>query len=218
VFIGHYAVGFALKRAAPFISLGWLLAAPQLPDMLWPIFLLLGWEHVAIDPGNTRVTPLSFVSYPWSHSLVLVVAWGMVLGAVYLSRTRRAGASALLALAVVSHWLLDWVTHGPDLPIVPWSAEKVGLGLWNSVPATLAIEVLMYVAGVWLYVRSTRRRGREGRAGFVALVAFLVLVYIGNVFGPAPPDARSVAILTLGLWLIPLWGAWVDTHRVTAAA
>src|SRR5574341_1272224 len=57
VFIGHYGVGFAAKRAAPQVSLGWLMTAPLLLDLLWPIFLLAGWEQVRIEPGNTAFTP-----------------------------------------------------------------------------------------------------------------------------------------------------------------
>ena len=218
MFIGHYAVGFALKRAAPRMSLGWLILAPQLPDMLWPVFLLLGWERVAIDPGNTRMTPLAFESYPYSHSLLLVCVWGAVLAVVYASRTRRAAASALLAIAVVSHWILDWVTHRPDLPIAPWASARVGLGLWDSVWATLVLEIPMYAIGVWLYLRATRARDRTGRLATALLVLFLAAVYLANLFGPPPPDARTVAIVTLSLWLLPVWAWWCDAHREPIAA
>src|SRR5712671_4244163 len=132
MFIGHYAVGFAAKRAAPNASLGPLMAAPVLLDLLWPIFLLLGWEHVRIDPGNTAFTPLAFDSYPISHSLLMAVVWAVV----FVLLTRRVStrqASLWIALAVVSHWVLDWITHGPDLPLLPRLGPKVGLGLWNSV-------------------------------------------------------------------------------------
>src|SRR5207302_10549546 len=84
MFLGHFAVGFALKRAAPRTSLGVLIAAPQLLDLLWPVFLLLGWERVRIDPGNTAMTPLAFDSYPISHSLLMSVVWGLVLGLLYI--------------------------------------------------------------------------------------------------------------------------------------
>jgi membrane-bound metal-dependent hydrolase YbcI (DUF457 family) len=217
MFIGHYAVGFALKRAAPGVSLGWLVLAAQLPDMLWPVFLLLGWEQVAIDPGYTRFTPLPFESYPYSHSLLLVAAWGAALGGLYLTRRRPFVSGVVLALAAISHWVLDWITHRPDLPLVPWSAEKAGLGLWNSVPVTLGVEVAMYVIGVWMYIRATRPERRGGRAGFAALVVFLMLVYAVNLFGPPPPDAQTVAAVTLGLWVFPLWAAWADPLQVVTA-
>jgi len=215
MFIGHFAVGFALKRAAPRTSLGVFMAAAQFLDLLWPVFLLLGWEHVSIAPGNTAMTPLAFDSYPLSHSLLMAIGWGALFALAYRLRTRRTAAAILLGLAVVSHWVLDWITHRPDLPIVPWSAVKVGLGLWNSVPATVFVESAMFAAGVWMYVRATRARDRMGRVNLWIYVAVLALLYLGNVLGPVPRDAHAIALAALGLWLFPPWAAWIDRHRVT---
>ena len=158
MFIGHFAVGFALKRVAPRASLGPLIAAAQFLDLLWPWFLLLGWEHVRLDPGNTAFTPLAFDSYPISHSLVMAIVWGVAFSGLYLLRTHNRIAAIWIAAAVVSHWALDWITHRPDLPIMPGDSTKVGLGLWNSVPATLIVESAMFAAGVWVYARATRAR------------------------------------------------------------
>ena len=218
MFIGHYAVGLALKSVTPRTSLGWLAAAPQLPDLLWPVFLLLGWERVTIEPGATPVTPLVFDSYPYSHSLLMVCVWGLLLGALYLSRSRHLTAAVLIGLAVVSHWVLDWVTHVPDLPLVPWSHTGVGLGLWNSLPGTLAVEFAMYAAGLWCYLRATRPGDRQGQLGFVGFAMFLLVVYVAALFGPPPSDVRSLATVSLLLWLLPLWAAWFDRHRVTTPA
>src|SRR5260370_39145756 len=88
MFIGHIAVGFASKRIVPRASLGVLMAAPTLLDLLWPVFLAAGWEQVRIDPGNTAFTPLDFVSYPISHSLVAACGWGALFAPPYLGRTR----------------------------------------------------------------------------------------------------------------------------------
>jgi len=217
VFIGHFAVGFALKRAAPRTSLGWLMAAPQFLDMLWPCFLLLGWERVRIDPGNTPMTPLAFDSYPFSHSLAMSCVWGALLGALYLAKAHRRTVAWLIAAAVVSHWVLDWVTHKPDLQLAPWSSIKVGLGLWYSIAGTVIVESAMFIAGVWIYIKTTRARDGVGRVGFWAFVVFLALGYIANIVGPPPGDTKSLAIFTLGLWLFPLWSWWFDVHRATVA-
>lgn len=214
MFIGHYAVGFAASRAARGISLGWLFAAVQLPDMVWPLFLLTGLEAVTIDPGDTAVTPLSFDSYPWSHSLLTGALSGVALGVLWAVRHRRVAGGVVLAAAVVSHWVLDWITHRPDLPLAPWSNGRFGLALWNSVPATVAVETAMYGAGLVLYLRATRSRDRVGRWALVSLAGLLAVIYIANVFGPPPPDPRSVALAGLGLWLVPFWAAWADAHRV----
>jgi membrane-bound metal-dependent hydrolase YbcI (DUF457 family) len=153
MFIGHFAVGFAAKRFAPRSSEAVLLAAPLLADILWPVFLLLGWEQVRIDPGNTRYTPLDFVSYPWSHSLLMLCVWASVFSGIYYEITRyRAGAIAIW-IGVVSHWVLDWVTHRPDMPLYPGGA-RYGLGLWNSIAGTMLVEFLMFgvVASVVMIV------------------------------------------------------------------
>jgi len=216
MFLGHFAVGFALKRAAPRTSLGVLIAAPQLLDLLWPVFLLLGWERVRIDPGNTVMTPLAFDSYPISHSLAMAIVWGVLLGAIYYSRSRMRAAAIWIGLAVVSHWVLDWVVHRPDLPFAPGVPIKVGLGLWNHAAATILVESAMFAAGVWVYARTTRARDRMGRVSFWIYVAALAAIYAANLAAPPPPDPHSLAVFALGLWLLPLWAAWVDRHRVAA--
>ena len=213
MFIGHFAVGFALKRVAPRTSLGILTAASQTLDLLWPLFLLLGWERVRIDPGNTAFTPLAFDSYPISHSLVMAIVWGAVFALVYFVRTRLRTAAIWIAIAVVSHWVLDWITHRPDMPIAPWSDVKLGLGLWNSIPATIIAESAMFAAGVWIYARTTQARDRMGRANFWAYVVALAVIYLSNVLSPPPPDAHTLAFFALGLWLLPAWAASFDRHR-----
>ena len=217
MFIGHFALGFAAKRAVPETSLGWLIAAPIALDLLWPVFLLTGAEQVRIDPGNTAFTPLAFVHYPWSHSLLMAVVWGVLLALGYAWFSRyRAGAVAL-GLLVVSHWVLDALTHRPDLPLYPGSATLVGLGLWNHVAATLAIESAMFLGGLWMYAQATRPSDRTGRYAFRAFAAFLALVYIVNVVGPPPPNTRAIALVALSMWLFPLWAWWFDSHRIRTA-
>ncbi|HET6268307.1 MAG TPA: metal-dependent hydrolase [Acidobacteriota bacterium] len=213
MFIGHYAVGLASKRVAPKASLGILIAAPQVLDMLWPIFLLLGWEHVQIHPGDTKFTPFEFVSYPYSHSLVMSILWGVILAAVYWMRKRDGRASVVILLSVVSHWVLDFVTHRPDMPIAPWSDVKVGLGLWNSVAATIIIEGLLFTAGVWIYWKFTQSLDRIGSVGFWAFVIFLVVSYVASILGPPPPNTTAVAWGSLSIWIFPFWAGWFDRHR-----
>lgn len=211
MFIGHFAVGLALKRVAPRTSMGHLIAATQLADMLWPIFLLLGWEHVRIDPGNTAVTPLAFDSYPFSHSLLMLGVWAIFFAWLAARGNRR--AMIWIGAAVISHWVLDVVTHRPDMPIWPFGGPKLGFALWNSVPATVVIEGLMSIGAVWIYVKTTRAKDGIGRWAFVSWVTVLALIYAGNLAGPPPPDVRSLALVALGLWMFPVWAWWFDAHR-----
>jgi hypothetical protein len=217
MFIGHFALGLAAKRAAPRVPLVILFAAAQLADVLWPFFLAAGVEQVRIDPGNTAVTPLDFVSYPYSHSLVLLVVWGAVLAWVYGRLTGVTGAFAVIAALVVSHWVLDFVTHRPDMPIYPGSA-KFGLGLWSSVPATIAVELPLFAAGVWIYAGATRARDGIGRWAFWSLMAFLVVAYFGNMFGPPPPSGPALWIfMILSSAILLSWTWWADAHRAPIA-
>ena len=212
MFIGHFGLGLAAKRAAPGLSLAVLFAAAQLADLLWPVFLWAGIEQVRIDPGNTRVTPLDFVSYPYSHSLLLLTCWALIMAVAFRGRDPR--AFAVISVLAVSHWLLDFVTHRPDLPLYP-GGSKFGLGLWNSVAGTVALEVPLYLAGAWIYLRFTRARDRVGRWGLLALLATLLLIYAGNVALAAPPPS-AMAIAAVGIaggLLFIAWSWWVDRHR-----
>jgi hypothetical protein len=216
VFIGHFAVGLAAKRLAPDVSLGTLFVAAQLADLVWPTLVLAGIESFSIRPGITAVTPLDFTRYPYSHSLVGMAAWGLGLGVVYFTIKRRALAALVLFMVVLTHWLLDFVSHRPDLPLTLTGAERFGLGLWHSRIATLAVEGLFFAACVWIYVRATRPADAAGRWWLVALVAFLVVVYLANIFGPPPPSVAAVAWTAQAIWLLVAWGYWIDRHRTAS--
>jgi hypothetical protein len=218
MFIGHLALGFAAKRVTPQVSLGMLMLAAQWADTLWPPFLALGIEEVRIDPGNTAVTPLDFVSYPYSHSLAMLVAWGIVVGIAYRSIAGGRRSFWILCGLVVSHWVLDYITHRPDMPLYPGGA-KYGLGLWNSVPATVALEVLMYAAGLWIYMTTTRARTAAGKWGIVSFAAFLMVAYLANIFGGPPPSVSAIwTIGIVGAVVLTLWAWWADRHRAIASA
>jgi membrane-bound metal-dependent hydrolase YbcI (DUF457 family) len=213
MFIGHFAVGFAAKRASPGTSLGPLIAAPLLLDLIWPVCLLAGWEQVEIAPGDTKFTPLRFISYPISHSLLMAVVWGLLFAAVFwlLSRSRR--AALIIAAGVVSHWVFDWITHRPDLLLVPGGTSHFGLSLWNNVPATLITELVLLGAGLWLYSSTTRPSDGIGKYGYWLFALLLLAIYLANMTASPPPSVRAIAWTALGLWLFPWLAGWIDHHR-----
>ena len=212
MFIGHAAVALAAKPLAPRTSLGLLLAAAFWVDMVWPVFLLFGIERVRIDPGNTAFTPLDFVHYPWTHSLAAAIAWSVLFGVVFIWNGRR--EAAILGLLVFSHWVLDAISHRPDLPLWPGSGTMIGFGLWHSVPATMLVEGAMFAAGVAIYARGAPSRDRFGTWAFWGLIGFLVLAYLGNAFGPPPPNVQAIAIAGIaGGALFTAWSWWADRHR-----
>ena len=218
MFIGHFALGLAAKPQTPRVSLAMLFAAAQLADLVWPVLLAAGVEQVRIDPGNTAFTPLDFVSYPYSHSLLALVIWGLLLAWGYrLLAGNGPRAFLVISSLVVSHWVLDVLTHRPDMPLYP-NGPKFGLGLWNSIPLTIAIEMAMFGVGASLYLRATRARDRTGRWAFFTLAAFLLLVYLVNTFGPPPPSVPAIYWLgMIGGVVLMLWAWWADQHRENVA-
>ena len=215
MFVGHFALAFAAKRLAPTASLGTLFLACQFADLLWPNLVLAGVELFEIAPGDTVVTPLRFVHYPWSHSLVALAAWGALFALLHrvLRRDSAPGTALVVGALVLSHWLLDAATHRADMPLDLRGEALVGLGLWNSLAATLVVEGLLLALGVALYVRATEAVDRIGRYALRALVAFLCVVYLMNLFGPPPPGVAAVAWTAQSMWLLVAWGWWVDRHR-----
>lgn len=213
MFLGHYGIALAARRAAPHTSLGTTLFAAQFLDELWPILLLAGVEQVRIVPGLMAASAFDFVSYPISHSLLIAAGWALLIGALYFAMWRYGRGAWILSAAVLSHWLLDALMHRPDLPLWPGSRVRVGAGLWNSVAATVAIECAFFAAGLAWYLRGTRARDRIGRWGLWVMVAVLALIFVAGLTAAPPPDARAVAFGALALWLFVPWGAWVDRHR-----
>src|SRR6185436_1425227 len=192
MFIGHHAAALLGKRAAPRVSLGVLMAAAMLLDLIWPILTLAGIEHFRIAPGNTAFTPLDLYDYPITHSLLMALVWSLIAAIVYAIARKSARDAAIVGLAVLSHWILDYVTHRPDLLLWP-NGPKVGLGLWNSVAATVAVESVLFATAVMLYVRATKPLDRIGSIGLWSFIVFLVAIYIANLFSPPPPGWRAVS-------------------------
>lgn len=215
MFIGHYAAGFGAKAAEPRVSLGTLFLASQFSDLLWPLLLLFGLENLEIAPGNTAVTPLEFIHYPISHSLLAVIGWSLLFGGVYWWIRGRTRGAVVVGLVVLSHWVLDLLVHVPDLPLYPGDAPLLGLGLWNSVAGTILVEGALFGLGAVLYLWLTTPRNRVGSYALWVLIGFLLLVYAGNLLGPPPPNTTAIVWAGLSQWAIVAWAYWIDWNRST---
>lgn len=217
MFIGHFGVALAAKKAAPRTSLGTLILAAQFLDLLWPIFLLVGIEHVEIPSGITAVSPLDFTDYPISHSLLMAIVWSVLVGGIYYAIRRYPRGAWIVAAAVLSHWVLDFIVHRADLPLWP-RGPQVGLGLWNSWPASITLEVLFFGAGLWMYLSSTRAKDKDndkdnvGRYSFWSLIALLFLAWVSTLFAGAPPSVTALAWGGMTMWLTVPWAYWADSH------
>lgn len=218
MFIGHYAVALASKRAAPYTSLGTLFLSVQFADLLWPFFLLTGVEHVRIEPGNTAFTPLAFYDYPFSHSLVASIVWSVALGLLYFALRRYARGAWIVAFCVFSHWMLDAVVHRPDLPLMPGGDIYIGFGLWSSVAASVIVESGIFLIGLVVYLKTTAAQNRAGKYGLWSLVAVLLTIWAANIFGPPPPSEKAIAVVGNASWLFVLWAYWIDRHRKISSA
>jgi len=213
MFVGHLSVALAAKRAAPEVNVGWFMAGVTALDLIWPVFVITGIEHVRIVPGATAFTPLIFDSYPWSHSLVMAVVWGIVLAAIGRWRT-AVPVSGLLAALVVSHWVLDFASHAPDMPLWPTaSSPKFGLGLWYSIPGTLIVEGAMWVIGIALYLRVPGRRTAGASIALWSFIAVCTVMWASGPWGPLPPSEKALGWFGLIGWLIVPWSAAADRVR-----
>jgi membrane-bound metal-dependent hydrolase YbcI (DUF457 family) len=218
MFLGHFGLALAAKKIAPQTSLGTTVLATEFADLLWPLFLIFGWEQVTIVPGITRMTPLNFIAYPWSHSLLMDFFWAAVFAAVYFAIRHYRPGAWVVAAGVLSHWVLDWASHRADMPLTPWTTQKYGLGLWNSVGGTVAVELVMFFAGLAIYLSQTKAKDRTGQLALWSLVALLVFIWLSAIFGPPPPSVNAVKYSALALWLTVAWGYWVDRHRSNVPA
>jgi len=216
MFIGHFGLSFAAKKAAPKVSLGFLFIATQFVDILWPFMLVLNIEKVVIVPCYTKSNALDFLFFPYTHSLLAGIVWGLVMGTVYwLLKSDKQGA-LIVGLCVLSHWFLDFIVHTADLPLSPFGEDKFGFGLWNHVAVSLTIETILFLAGVYTYYGVTKAKTTAGKWGLWSFVVFLIVFNISNTFGPPPPasiTALSVTLIVLMLVIVGL-AYWVDSKRV----
>jgi hypothetical protein len=210
MFIGHFGIGFGAKKADTKVSLGTYIMASQFIDLLWPIFLLLKLEAVQIEPGNTVVTPLNFIYYPFSHSMLGVLFWSLLFGGIYYMLKKNLKGSLILGALVFSHWLLDLLTHAPDLPLSPWSDFKMGFGLWNSFAGTVIVEVLIFGLGTFFLTTTLRFNKIKGKIALWGLIGFLSFIYVMNLFGPPPPSVEPIGYIGLAQWIFVAWGYWID--------
>lgn len=216
MFIGHFGIGFGAKKFAPGISLGFLLITAQFLDLLWPSLLLSDLEHVRISPGITKVTPLDFYDYPISHSLALVVFWGLLLALITRLLTRNFYYALIIFICVISHWFLDLIMHRPDLPVLPGNPARFGLGLWNYPILTLGIELITFSSGVYLYTAVTSSKNRFGKFGLISMFSLLILIQIGNMFGPPPPNVNAIAWAGQLQWLFVIFAFYIDKNRMVS--
>lgn len=218
MFIGHYAVSLAIKAIRPTVPLWMLLAAAQLLDIVWAVLVLLGIEKVRVIGGATMADLLHFDFMPYSHSLVAALAWSalaFILAKWALNGPRRNSSATLVALIVLSHWMLDWVAHVGDLPLMG-EAHKVGLGLWRHTALSMVLEIGGVALAIFLWFYRMGPCAFSARGLAIALMATLTFNQFFVFFGPLFP-VPVVAVLALAVFVsIPVFGNGID-RRVAKA-
>ena len=199
MFVGHYGVALAAKRFAPRSSMGTLFIAVQLLDVLWAPAILLGFEHARVVPGLLPASALDLYDMPWTHGLVAALAWSWF--------AFRFSKNGVLGACIFSHWVLDFVTHRPDLPLFR-GGTKVGLALWRYREASYLVEVALLIGGYLIYQRTTRARTAAGEYAMKVFVAVLILVEGYNLYGPVPANIQQVAISAEVAYLVLAAIAW----------
>jgi len=212
MFIGHFAVALGAKKFAPKQSIATMFIAAKFLDLLWPLLVIFGIENVSVDHTITEVTPFIF-HYPYSHSLGMSLIWSVLAYGIFKMLKRSNKEALIIACLVFSHWVLDFVTHAPDMPLWIFEGPKFGLGLWNNKMATFIIEVGIFLGGSYLYLKQTNSFKRKGS---LFLLLFLFVMYCLNIFGPKPPvtmTAIQIATPALSMWLIVAWAYYLDKSK-----
>ena len=216
MFVGHYAAALALKKLEKRASLGVLFLAVQFVDILFFPLVLLGLERVNIVENFTQSTHFELEYMPFTHSLLASMLWaGAAYGLFRWVIVKKNSVALVVALAVFSHWLFDLVVHTPDLPLWSDASVKLGFGLWNSAIATYALEAIILLAALWVYLRSTSATTAVGKYGMTVFVILLLLVNVVNIFGPLQGDSKLVLAITAltSYFLFAAVAFWLDRRR-----
>lgn len=211
MFIGHFAPAFAAAAVSPQAPrLGTMFIAAQLVDWGFFVFAMLGIEKMRVDPDATVMVPLDLYHMPYTHSLAGAAAWAIAFALVVIVWQRNTLGGLLAGLVVLSHWVLDWLTHAPDLTIAG-GPETYGLGLWNYPMIAMPLELGLTIGAFIFYVRRTR--GPIGPP--VILIGVLLAFQALNWFGPEPERASTIlyaqALLAFGI--ATGFAVWVGENR-----
>ena len=191
MFVGHYAAALALKKFEKRASLGMLFLGVQFVDILFMPFVLLGIERMNIVPNITQSTHFELEYMPYTHSLVGSLFWAAVAYVVFRWLfVKKQSVALVIALAVFSHWIFDLIMHTPDMPLWTDDSIKLGLGLWNNAAASYALEAVLLIGALWLYLRATQATSAIGKYGMPVFIALLLLVNIINIYGPPPAGGK----------------------------
>ena len=212
--VGHFATGLIGKRVDPKLSLGTMILAAMLADVLWCVFMLAGVEDVRITTGRGAANYFQPINIAYSHSLVMLFVWGAVFAGVHFLSRRSKRSAVLLFLLVLLHWPLDVIAHKADMPLAPGLTKQFGIGLWTNIIATIIVEGGLWLLSIIIYLRTTRSRNKLALFIFWPVVLLITLLWLNNIAGPPPPNTRIAPLSSLIYFsLVVAWGYWINRLR-----
>ena len=211
MFIGHFAPAFIAAAVTPERPrLGAMFVAAQLVDWGFFTLALFGAEAMRIDPAASVMVPFDLYHMPYTHSLLGAAIWAVAFFGVVAVYERSLRMGALAGLVVLSHWLLDFLVHVPDLTL-DGTPPKLGLGLWNLPWLAIPLELGLIGAALAFYLRRTR-----GPAGPPLVLAGVMLLFqLVNWFGPHPKAAGPFLYVQalVAFAILTALAAWVGENR-----
>jgi hypothetical protein len=212
VFIGHYSACFLAKGVNRKIPLWQLFLAVQFIDIIWATFILMGIEKVRIVPGITAASPLDLYFMPYTHSLIAVIGWAVLVGVIYrqFGSVKTNAAAFLIALVVFSHWAQDLLVHRPDLAIIG-EDHKVGFGIWHYPILTLILELGLLWASLAWYATSFTALTTKQRAVLIGIGLIFSLIQVANQYGPVPENDKILASSALAAFIFfAIFIGWLE--------
>lgn len=211
MFIGHFAPAFVAAALTPERPrLGVMFVAAQLVDWGFFTLALFGVEAMRIDPAASVLVPYDLYHMPFTHSLLGTAIWAAAFMGVMALYRRDVKMAGLAGLVVLSHWLLDFIVHVPDLTL-DGTPPKLGLGLWNMPWVAIPLELALVGAAFTFYLRRTR-----GPAGPpLVLAGVMALFQLINWAAPHPESAGPFLYLQalIAFAIVTALAAWVGENR-----
>jgi len=181
--INHAATALVIKRGFPNQPIIPMLISVQLMELLWVTFNLLGIERTTTEPAVRSVADIHLAFMPYSHSVAASLCLALVC-LICAAAFHRPWLGLALAIGVVSHLVLDLLTHARDIQIAPGlDSFKLGLGLYSAFPIGAFIFELVYGFLCWWIYK-----------GGKALLAIILLFNIANLslLSPTVPGPESL--------------------------
>jgi hypothetical protein len=188
--------------------------------LIYGVTLLTGVERISIIAGANPLTSAEYIFFPYSRGLVATLLWAGLVALIFLiapfkSSLPKSRTALVMATAVLSHFILDVIVHNPEIDLLGNGVYKIGLGLWNYSFASYIVEALLLIAGLWIYLRSTKGITFSGKYGLPILSVILLILNAANTFGLSPTNMENLAMTMLAVYLGTIVVAfWLDRKSI----